>query len=74
MNSGQQPFDPGQPLVKLGQRHLVGRPLVPAGAGLARLGAWMTKLDATCAVTTARVSSPVPMMKHAVIGPHVVTG
>ena len=42
--------------------------------GLARLGAWVTKLDATCAVTTARVSSPVPMMKHAVIRPHVVTG
>jgi len=42
MSSGQQPFDPGQPLVE--------------------------------AVTTASVSSPVAMMKHAVIRPWVVTG
>jgi hypothetical protein len=64
--SGQQLFDPGQPLVELGQRHL--------GAGRARPGPWATIPDATCAVTTARVSSPVPMMKHAVTRPPAVTG
>jgi hypothetical protein len=41
---------------------------------LVRLDPWATKLDATCAVTTASVSSPVPMMKHAAIRPPAVTG
>ena len=44
------------------------------GPGWAWPGPCVTKLDATCAVTTARVSRPMPITKHAVTRPGAVTG
>ena len=69
---GDELFDPGEPPAEFGH--------VTSGAGSACGPGWAlpvpcaTKLDATCAVTTARVSRPVPMTKQAVTRPGTVTG
>ena len=45
------------------------------GKVAARLrAAWSTKLDETCAVTTASVTIPIPMITLATTLPPVVTG